>query len=211
MNLPILDSITVIKEAIEHDALNIDYEEIEIPPNVEVEVDGKRVRVSGPKGVVEKDFSHMPVYIIKDEKKIIVAVYAPKRKYTKFLGTTATKIKRMIEGVQRRFVYIHKVVYRHFPIRVEVDKENKQILIKGFYGRRDVIRVPIFGDVDIEIEYQAGSEIPDLVYLKGCDIEAVSLTSSALEGACRLRGKYRKDIRIFYDGIWLWKKTREEE
>lgn len=199
-----------ILEAIKGEGINIDFEEIEIPEGVEVEIMGKKVRVRGPKGTVEKDFTHMPIHIIRDGNKIYVAVYARKRKHTKFLGTAATKIRRMIEGVQRRFIYIHKVVYRHFPIRVEVDKENKQILIKGFYGRRDTIRVPIYGDVEIEIEYQAGSEIPDLIYLKGCDIEAVSLTSAALENACKLRGKYRKDIRIFYDGIWLWKKTREE-
>ena len=96
------------------------------------------------------------------------------------------------------------------PENVEVDKENKCILIMNFYGRKDVIKVPIFGDCEVEIKYQEGSEIPDFVYIKGCDLEAVSQTSGALEQACRLKGKYRKDIRIFYDGIWLWKKTQEE-
>ena len=196
--------------AIKEGAEGIDFEEMEIPDDVQVKVEGKKVIVSGPKGIVEKDFSHMPIYIITENNKLYVACNARKRKYTKFLGTTATKIKKMIEGVQNRFVYIHKVVYRHFPMRVEVDKDRKEILIKGFYGRRDTIRVPIFGDVEIEIENQPGSEIPDLIYIKGCDIEAVSLTSAALENACKLRGKYRKDIRVFYDGIWLWKKTREE-
>ena len=197
-------------EAIKNGAIGIEYEEIEIPPNVSVEVEGKRVKVSGPKGTIEKDFSHMPIYIVKEDNKIYVACNARRRKDTKFLGTTATKIKKMIEGVQRRFIYIHKVVYRHFPMRIEIDKESRQILIRGFYGRRDIIKVPIFGDVEIEIENQPGSEIPDLVYIKGCDIEAVSLTSAALENACKLRGKYRKDIRVFYDGVWLWKKTQEE-
>ncbi len=199
-----------VLEAIRSGATGIEYEEIEIPENVDVEVRGKVVRVSGPKGSVEKDFSHMPVYIIRDGNKLYIACSAHKRKETKFLGTTTTKIRRMIEGVQKRFVYVHKVVYRHFPMRIEVDKENKQILIKGFYGRRDTLRVPIFGDVEIEVENQPNSEIPDLVYIKGCDIEAVSLTSSALENVCKLRGRYRKDIRVFYDGIWLWKKTHED-
>jgi len=205
-----IETKEAILEAIRQEGVGIDFEEIEIPADVQVEVIGKKVKVKGPKGEVEKDFTHMPIHIVKDGNKIYVAVYARKRKQTKFLGTAATKIRKMIEGVRRRFVYIHKVVYRHFPIRVEVDRERRLILIKGFYGRRDTIKVPIYGDVDIEIEYQAGSEIPDLIYLKGCDIEAVSLTSAALENACRLRGKYRKDIRIFYDGIWLWKKTQEE-
>ncbi len=199
-----------ILEAIRQGAVGIDYEEIDIPDGVSVEVEHKKVRVSGPKGSIEKDFSHMPVHIVLDGNKIYVACKARHRKDTRFLGTTATKIRRMIEGVQRRFVYIHKVVYRHFPMRIEVDDKNRQILIKGFYGRRDTIRVPIFGDVEVVVENQPGSEIPDLVYLKGCDIDAVSHTSSALENACKLRGKYRKDIRVFYDGIWLWKKTREE-
>ncbi|MEX0568420.1 MAG: 50S ribosomal protein L6 [Candidatus Njordarchaeota archaeon] len=199
-----------ILEAIKSGAVNIDYEEIEIPKDINIEITGKKVKVSGPKGSVEKDFSHMPIYILKEADKIYVACNARKRKDTKYLGTTITKIRKMIEGVQKRFIYVHKVVYRHFPPRVEVDTENKQILIKGFYGRRDTIKVPIYGDVEVEVENQPGSEIPDLIYLKGCDIEAVSLTSSALEEVCKLRGKYRKDIRVFYDGIWLWKKTQEE-
>ncbi|MCC6014305.1 MAG: 50S ribosomal protein L6, partial [Desulfurococcaceae archaeon] len=33
-------------------------EEIEVPEGVSVEVEGRRVRVSGPKGTVERDFSH---------------------------------------------------------------------------------------------------------------------------------------------------------
>jgi len=208
--MDIYEGEKAILDAIKRDAVGIEYEEIEIPENVDVEVKHKTIRVTGPKGIVEKDFTHMPIYIIKDGNKIYVACNSWKRKNTKFLGTTATKIRKMIEGVQRRYIYIHKVVYRHFPMRVNVDTENKQILITGFYGRRDTIKVPIFGDVEIEIENQPGSDIPDLIYLKGCDIEAVSLTSSALENACRLRGRYRKDIRVFYDGIWLWKKTQEE-
>ncbi len=206
---PLTDEEAVLL-AIKGEAEGIDFEEIEIPNDVEVKVEGKKVIVSGPKGTIEKDFNHMPVYIIMEGNKLYVACNARRKKHTRFLGTTATKIKKMIEGVQKRFVYIHKVVFRHFPMKVDVDKEKRRILIKGFYGRRDTIEVPIFGDVDIEIETQPGSESPDLIYIKGCDVEAVSLTSAALENACKLRGKYRKDIRVFYDGIWLWKKTREE-
>ncbi|MCR8454502.1 MAG: 50S ribosomal protein L6 [Crenarchaeota archaeon] len=200
----------IILEAIKRGGYGIDCRIIDVPSDVRVEIIGKIVRVEGPKGKIEKDFTHLPVYIIRDNNRIIVAGQARKRKQTKYLGTAATKIKKMIEGVRQRYVYIHKVVYRHFPPRVEVDKENKRILIKGLYGRRDTIQVPIYGDVEINIEYQAGSEIPDLVYLKGCDIEAVSLTSAALENACKLRGRYRKDIRVFFDGVWLWRRTKEE-
>lgn len=201
---------SIILESIKRGGQGIDYRTVEVPPGIKVEIKGKIVRVQGPKGTIEKDFTHLPVYMIRDGNRIIIAGCARKRKNTRYLGTTATKIKKMIEGVQRRYVYIHKVVFRHFPPRVEVDKENKRILIKGLYGRRDTIQVPIYGDVEVQIEYQAGSEIPDLVYLKGCDIEAVSLTSAALENACKLRGRYRKDIRVFFDGVWLWKRTMEE-
>ncbi|MHA1616366.1 MAG: 50S ribosomal protein L6 [Candidatus Njordarchaeales archaeon] len=212
MNVELLTDEKAILEGIKNPwTIGIDYEEIPIPENVKVKIEGKRVIVEGPKGRVEKDFSHVrDVYILQDENKIIVASPARKDKQIKPLGTVATKIRKMIEGVQRWFIYKHKVVYAHFPIRVRV--EGRYIVIENFYGRKDKIKVPIVGDQTVvEVTLQPGSDIPDEVIIKGPDLEAVSQTSANLQEACKLRGKFRKDPRVFQDGIWRYVVTREGE
>ncbi len=191
--------------------IGIEWETIEIPDGIKVELLGKKVRVEGPRGKVEKDFSYVrTVKIIKDGNKIIVACHVRRDKDRKPLRTVASKIKRMIEGVQKWFVCKHKVAFAHFPIRVNV--EGKFIVVENFYGRRDRIKIPIVGDqTKVEVRLQPDSDIPDEVVIMGPDLEAVSQTSANLQEACKLRGKFRKDPRVFQDGIWRYMITREGE
>ena len=212
MDVKVMSTEEAILNAIEHGAaLGLEWEEIEIPEKVEVSIEGKRVTVKGPRGTVTKDFSHVrSVHIIHAGDKIIVACYARSNKEKKPLRTVASKIKKMIEGVQRWFVYKHRVAFAHFPIRVRV--EGRYIIVENFYGRRDKIRVPIVGDqTEVEVRLQPGSDIPDEVIIRGPDLEAVSQTSANLQEVCKLRGKFRKDPRVFQDGIWRYMITREGE
>ncbi len=212
MQVKILSAEESILEAIKaKKVVGLEYEIIEIPENVKVTVEGRVVTVEGPKGKITKDFSHVrTVYIIHDDNRIIVACVTKRDRDKKPLRTVSSKIKNMIEGVQRWFIYKHKVVFAHFPIRVKV--EGKYIIIENFYGRKDKILVPIVGDqTEVEVRLQPGSEIPDEVIIKGPDKDAVSQTSANLHEACKLRGKYKKDPRVFQDGVWRYMVTREGE
>ena len=212
MEVKIISTEEAILEAIKSkQAIGIEWEEIDIPENVKVEVENKKVTVIGPKGKIVKDFSHVkPVFILHTGEKIIVACGVKKDRDVKPLRTVASKIKNMIEGVQRWFIYRHKVAFAHFPIRVRV--EGKNIVVENLYGQRDKIRIPIVGEqTEVEVILQPGSDIPDEVVIKGPDKDAVSQTSANLQEACKLRGKRRKDPRVFQDGIWRYLVTREGE
>ncbi len=77
----------------------IGKQEINIPKGVEVVQDGNLVKVSGPKGKVEKIFRDDIVITIADGKITL----APKRndKFSKSLwGTYASHLKNMIKGVE---------------------------------------------------------------------------------------------------------------
>ncbi|MHA1469168.1 MAG: 50S ribosomal protein L6, partial [Candidatus Asgardarchaeia archaeon] len=54
-------------------------EEIEIPENVEVTLNGKVVTIRGPKGEITKDFSHTIVNIKSSDNKIIVEYIFPRK------------------------------------------------------------------------------------------------------------------------------------
>lgn len=187
------------------------YEKIEIPENVEVNVEGKKVRVKGKNGEIVKDFSHVRnVYIFKLDNEVIVAAKTKNKNEKKPVRTVASKIRKMIDGVQREYIYKHKVIYAHFPIRVRV--EGREIIVENFLGRKDKIRIPIYGEhTKVDIVLQPGSEIPDEIIIHGPDLEAVSQTSGAIHDKLKLRGKFRKDPRVFMDGIWRYEIKREGE
>ena len=64
-------------------------EKIKIPANVDVDVAESTVTVKGPKGIVDRDFSHAQVSIIKENNSIITSNYFPRKKERALVGTIA--------------------------------------------------------------------------------------------------------------------------
>ncbi len=211
-NIEFLVGEKAILEALKAERpFNLLVKRVKIPEGVEVTIEGKKVTVKGKKGTITKDFSHVKnVYIFKLDDEVVVAAKVTNRNEKKPVATVATKIFKMIDGVQREYIYKHKVVFSHFPIRVKI--EGKKIIVENFIGRKDRIIIPIYGEnTKVEVTYQPGSEIPDEIIIRGPDLEAVSQTSGAIHDKLKLRGKFRKDPRVFMDGIWRYEVTREEE
>lgn len=195
--------------AIRNDSSMVSYVEIEIPKSVEVSVDEKKVVVEGKNGRIVKDFSYMrAVDILQDGDKIYVARRLKKPKDKHPVRTVASKIRNVISGVQKLYIMHHKVIFKHFPIRVYSEEGN--IVLDNFYGRRDKIKVPIRGEnTEVEVKMEEDSNIPSDVLIKGPDKEAVTQTSASLKETCKLKGKQRKDVRVFQDGVWPWRLERE--
>ncbi len=178
------------------------YEEVEIPENVDVSIDGLRIRVSGPKGVLERDFSHARGVIIrKEDNKVIVEAYLVNRRRKALVGTITSHIENMIRGVIKGYRYRLKIIYSHFPITVEVDEKNRIVRIKNFLGEKaDRIAKIIGDDVKVRVE---GED----VIVEGIDIEHVGQTAANIELATKIRDK---DRRVFADGIYIYDWGEEE-
>lgn len=202
-----------LMRAIKKDSALLNYEAIEVPQDVKVSLEGKHkkiVKIEGKKGKVVKDFSHLrSIEILKENQTIYVARRAKKRKEKSPIRTVASKIRNAISGVQRYYIAHHKVIFSHFPVRVYTEENN--IVLENFYGRREDMKIPLEGNVEVEIEMEEGTNVPSDVFIKGPDKEAVTQTSSKLKEACKLRGKRKKDVRVFQDGIWPWKLERERK
>ncbi|MEM1661525.1 MAG: 50S ribosomal protein L6 [Desulfurococcaceae archaeon] len=172
-------------------------EEIEVPDNVEIVVDGSKITVKGPLGTVTRDFSHVrEVKLVKNGNKLIVEAYRVNRRGKAKVFTVASHIRNMIIGVTRGYRYVMKIVSTHFPITVSVDKENGVVRIKNFLGEKADRLAKIYGNVNIKV---SGDEI----IITGVDIEQVGLTASSIERATRVKDK---DRRIFLDGIYIVEK-----
>ncbi|MFN4046735.1 MAG: 50S ribosomal protein L6, partial [Acidilobaceae archaeon] len=166
---------------------------VELPEGVNVEVEGLKVRVKGPRGVVERDFSFArSVSIRVEDGSVIVEAFFSKSRELALVGSIASHIKNMIVGVTRGFRYKLKVIYVHYPISVRLDKGR--LVITNFLGERSVRYVEIPPGVKVTVSGQ------DII-VEGSDIELVGQTAANIENTARVKGR---DRRKYVDGIYIY-------
>ncbi|MBS7287697.1 MAG: 50S ribosomal protein L6 [Candidatus Freyarchaeota archaeon] len=171
--------------------------EVKIPDNVKVDVDGMKVRVSGPLGKLEKDFSHARgITIRKEDDKVVLDAYYPKKKQLAILGSVRSRIKNMIIGVTQGYKYVMKIAYAHFPISVKFVPETREVIIENFLGEKSPRKTRIPPGVEVKVE-------KDNVILAGIDVEAVGQSAANIQQATKIK---EKDPRVFQDGIYVYRK-----
>jgi large subunit ribosomal protein L6 len=180
--------------------------EVTVPQGVKVHVVGKRVRVEGPLGSVEKDFSHAKnVNITQEDGKIVLEAFNADKKTYSVVNTLASKIENMIVGVEKGYRYKMKIVYAHFPMNVKVDDKNGIVIIENFLGRRGKITTRLMPGVKVKVDKED-------VIIEGVDKDAVAQTAASIYEVTRLRGKYRMSPHGreggpgILDGIYLYAK-----
>ena len=172
---------------------------IEIPEEVEVNVEGRVVIAKGEKGTLTRDFSHAPVSVQLEESVIKIRANWPRKREAALVGTICSHIQNMIIGVTKGFTYKLKIVFSHFPISVKV--REKTVTIENFTGERSPRIAKIMGDAKV---------IPkgDDIIVQGINIEDVSQTAANIERATKVK---RKDPRVFLDGIYTYERHEEME
>ncbi len=173
-------------------------ERIEIPQDVEVNIEGKLVTVKGPNGTVSKTLRHHKVFIELDSGEVKVISSNPTKREKSIIGTFSAHVKNMIKGVTKGFEYRMKIVYSHFPMRVSV-KDNK-VVIENFLGERYPRFAKIRGDTQVAVK-------ADTIILTGINIEEVSQTASNIEKTAEIKGF---DPRVFQDGIYIVSKGKSD-
>ncbi|MFX0085487.1 MAG: 50S ribosomal protein L6 [Candidatus Hodarchaeota archaeon] len=172
---------------------------IEVPKDIKATLEpvrgGKRVKIKGSKGELERTFRRLRVYFTLDGDKFIIQSHFGNKAEAAMVGTIAGHLSNMIKGVTEGFTYKVRIITSHFPATVEVQKNL--VLIKNLYGRRDPIRVPFDNDA-INISVKG-----DIVTMMGIDIEKVSQVASRLAESTRLRGRRSKDPTVFQDGLYV--------
>ena len=168
---------------------------IQVPEDVTVSLDGKKVNVKGAKGSLTRDFSFVPIAIDGEGKNVRIWAKWPRKKEAALVGTIYSHIQNMITGVTKGYTYKLKIVFSHFPISVKI--QDKSVLIENFTGERRARRIQIIGDVKVKIE-------PDDIIVSGINLENVSQTAANIEQATRVRNK---DPRVFLDGLFVYERN----
>jgi large subunit ribosomal protein L6 len=174
-------------------------EVIQVPEDVEVGLEGRRITVKGPKGTLTRDFSHEPVSIELEGKMMRVSAEWPRKREAALVGTVRSHIQNMITGVKKGFTYKLKIVFSHFPVSAKL--QERTVLIENFTGERNPRKAKIIGNVKVNIQ---GEDI----LVQGINLEDVSQTAANIEQATKVK---RKDPRIFLDGLYVYEQAEGME
>jgi len=172
---------------------------IQIPDDVEITIEGRKVTVKGVKGTLTRDFSHAPISIEINGKTIRTWAEWPRKKEASLVGTVYSHIQHMIIGVKKGFTCKLKIVFSHFPISVKV--KDKAILIENFTGERTSRKVKIAGNAQVKVQSED-------VIVQGIDLEDVTQTAANIEQGTKVK---RKDPRVFLDGIYVYERSEGME
>jgi large subunit ribosomal protein L6 len=167
---------------------------IEIPKDIEVEVENFKVKIKGPKGSLEKDF-FSPLFkkditLKREDSKISIKTESKRKKVKAMVGTIEAHINNMFKGVTEGFTVKLKIVYMHFPFTVKIT--GNEITVNNFLGEKLARKTKVVGDCKIDVK---GDEIT----VTGISKEDVGQTSANLERVTWIRSR---DRRVFQDGIF---------
>ncbi len=172
---------------------------IQVPDDVEVSIEGRKVTVKGAKGTLTRDFAYVPILLEGNGKTVRVWAEWPRKKEASLVGTIYSHIQNMITGVEKGFSYKLKIVFSHFPMSVKV--QGRTVVIENFTGERRARRVKIIGDVKVKVQSED-------VIVEGLNLEDVSQTAANIEQATKVK---KKDPRVFLDGIYVYERNEGME
>lgn len=168
---------------------------IQVPEDVELTLEGRKITVKGEKGILTRDFSFAPISIKLEGKSVRIWAEWPRKKEAALVGTIYSHIQNMITGVRKGFTYKLKIVFSHFPISLKV--QGKTFLIENFTGERRARKAKIIGDAQVKIQSE------DII-VEGINLEDVSQTAANIEQATKVK---KKDPRVFLDGLFVYERS----
>merc|ERR1712194_507217 len=174
---------------------------IVIPKGITVEVNARKVTVTGPKGTLTRDFKHLPVSIQKTQnskdgvRKLEVSLYFGLSKQLATLRTVCSHVDNMITGVQKLYRYTMRLVYQNHPISCQILNGGKKVELRNFMGSKIVRAIDMIGN-----SKAVKSEGKDEIFIEGHDIDDTSRSAALIRQSCLVRNK---DIRKFLDGVYV--------
>ena len=138
---------------------------VEVPSGVTVEVSGKTVKVSGPKGKLEMDcHPYITVKVDSDSKSVVVENPEPDNRAKKAMhGTMRSLIDNMITGVSKGFEKKMQIFGTGYNVK---EQGGKLVLNVGFCHPVELL-VPKSVTVTVDTPATRGNDVPAKFSLAG--------------------------------------------
>merc|ERR1712244_44817 len=138
---------------------------------VKMVVKGQVVTVSGPRGTLKRDFSHLKVELKKTgAQSLRITKWWATMKQKAALRTVSSHINNMATGVTAGSRYKMRTVYAHFPINMIVKEDGDRVEIRNFLGEKINREVQMLPGVKVSVSPKQKDEF----WFEGNDIENVS-------------------------------------
>ncbi len=122
---------------------------MDLPEGIKVEIKAKQIRVSGPRGVLTRDFKHLNLDFqlleLEGGRKLQVDAWFGTRKTMAAIRTAISHVNNLITGVTKGYRYKMRFVYAHFPINASIGNDKDNIEIRNFLGEKKVCTTPHWG------------------------------------------------------------------
>lgn len=164
-------------------------ENIEIPENVTVSIEGTVLAIKGPKGEVSRDFFAENIKVSAGSGKITITSPRSTKRERKTAGSFKAHIKNALKGVVEGHQLKMKILSGHFPISVSAS--GRELTVKNFFGEKTPRKLTLPEGVSVKVK---GDEIE----IESCEKELVGAVMGSIE---KLARRTRFDRRIFQDGI----------
>ncbi len=174
------------------------FQTIEIPEDVEVEIEESILKIKGLEGENSRKFNTNKLIFEKKDGKIIIGSKKATKREKKMMNTITKHIKNMINGIQKKFEYKLKACFSHFPISVVV--KGNELMVKNFLGEKKDRIYKIPNRVYIKVD-------KDIITVSSHDKELAGQSAADIEKITSIR---LKDRRIFQDGIFITNKAGKE-
>ena len=167
---------------------------VQVPEEVNLTLNGHKVAVTGTNGELNYDFGHAGLNMVYQDSTLRLWAENPRRKQAALVKTIASHVNNMIKGVTVGFTYRLKIVFIHFPLTINVQRDK--VVINNFIGERAPRVAKIQGNVQIKID-------GDDIIVTGADINHVAQTAANIQESTKIKNK---DLRKFLDGIYVYQK-----
>ena len=175
---------------------------LKIEEDVTVTIKSGVVTVTGPRGTLVRDLSHLKLDIEynAEEKTVLARCWFGNRKLVARIGTLFGHIKNMVTGVTRGYRYKMRFVTAPFPIKHSIGDNKDSFSFTHFMGQREKKSVTAPEGVKIMDSPTQKEEI----WIEGNDIDKVSLVCAQIHQHTHI---HNKDLRKFLDGIYISEKA----
>jgi len=178
---------------------------VAFPENVSFILSKRVLIVKGPRGVLERNFRHASLDLIREGPKTIrVRKWFGITKELATIRTICSQIKNLIKGVTLGYRYKMRSVYAHFPINIALQDKGTLVEIRNFLGEKIVRRVQL----PLGVTAFMSTKQKDELIVEGNDLELVSGYAARIQQSTSVKNK---DIRKFLDGIYVSEKTTVAE
>ena len=167
---------------------------VTIPAGVDISLENSILKVTGPKGTLERNVWYPGIEITIDSEIVTITTQSTRKKVTSMVGTLAAHVRNMCKGTTEGYTYTMKVVYSHFPIQLKVVDDRFEIV--NFLGEKHPRYARIIENTNVKINGEQ-------VVITGINKDLVGATAANIECATKIRNR---DPRVFQDGIYIVEK-----